>query len=160
MSALACLVAIGFTHASLVAAEPDPTGTPGPKGEDSFYLLWYLDGVWHLDGRGTPGRDVKFIGSVRVEGDLVTGKLNGVEASQNQEGVIVHRDGRGFDFQFIIRGKGRDGLDFKTGPKATAVAFKLLIDGVEAPTRIRIGQKSQNPTAASFTLPVPRPLVK
>jgi hypothetical protein len=46
------------------------------------------------------------------------------------------------------------GLDFKVGPAATGVKFKLLVDGAEDPKKILIGEKGVHPEKAEFTLPV------
>ncbi|MSR33139.1 MAG: hypothetical protein EXR99_16765 [Gemmataceae bacterium] len=66
--------------------------------------------------------------------------------------IFPRSDKRGFNFRFNTGG-ATDGLTFKTGPKATAVQFKLITGQDDDPTRIFIGFNGIHSKSATFKLP-------
>jgi hypothetical protein len=143
----------------------NPVGKPKQfkQGKRVAYGVWYEDGLWHLrmtskdgkaKGKGKNDR-VIFTGSVRVAGDRLLGEFQGLEKSKqalNADWVLPHAGGRGFDFQFATFGK-TDGVNFKAGPSAQSITFKLLVGGDDDPTRILIGASGAHPAKAEFALP-------
>jgi hypothetical protein len=156
---LATLTALGQT----TEGDPDPVGRPKLKqGQLVAVAVWYdaKESVWHLwttspAVKGGKASRVIFAGSVRVTGDRVAGEFDKLERTKraaNADYVLVHRDGRGFDFQFATFG-GADGVKFKAGAKAQSIRFKLLAGGVADPARVVIGAAGAHPKKADFTLP-------
>jgi hypothetical protein len=156
---LATLTALGRVS----DGDPDPVGRPKLKqGEQAVIAVWYdtKDEVWHLwttspAAKGRKAPRVVFTGSVRVIGGAVTGEFDRLERSKraaNADWVLIHRDGRGFDFQFATFGK-TDGVKFKAGAKAQSVKFKLLAGGMADPARVVIGAAGSHPKRAEFSLP-------
>ena len=164
------LVLVGLLGMGLVAvaADKDPPTTSDVKtygqpkqfdqGKDDLYALWYADGAWHLrtTAKGEKGHKAVFKGRIQIEGGKITeGNFQGLDKAKlakNADWVVPHPDGKGFDFSFATFG-ATDGIDFKVSKDATAVSFKLLVNGGDYPQRVLIGMKSQHPEKIPFSLP-------
>lgn len=151
------LLTAAFTSA---ADPPDPAGKPKQfvPGKGPAVAVWEDKGMWnlHVTWKDDKRSRIVFTGRVVVEGDKYTGDYGSLEKAKgaNADYVRPHRDGRGFDFRFTQSSVVAIGLDFKVGPAATGVKFKVLIDGAEDPKKILIGEKGVHPEKAEFTLPV------
>lgn len=133
------------------------------QGMKPVIAVWYEDGVWNIRAtskqgpNGTRGPRVLFTGLVRVEGDGFAGALQGLDQGPKSKKLAVDwvtpdADRRGFQFKFLTVGF-TDGVNFKPGPKATSIRFRLLVNGDDDPRRIIVGTKGVHPASADFTLP-------
>lgn len=156
---LACLIlTLAPSFPALASGdEPNPVGRPKKftQGKRAMYGVWNDDGIWRL--RMTGKKDVKviFTGVIRAQGDRLIGEWQGLEKAdkaKNADWIFPHTDGKGFDFRFVVFGK-TDGVNFKVGPKAESVMFKLLVDGDDDPKKILIGTEGKYPDKGDFTLP-------
>ena len=164
--ALVCTGLFVLSAGLLLGADEmlNPTGRPKQfeKGKHTTYAVWEDGGVWNIRTSvkaGPKGKDqrVQFTGIVTIKGDKVTnGEFQGLEKkpkAENADWVILHKDGRGFDFQFSTTTSNTDGVNFKLGPKAESVTFRLLVAGDDDPKRILVGAKGVHPPKAEFTFP-------
>ena len=163
--ALTCAALFVF-QAALVAADLDPAGRPKQfeKGKHTTFAVWEDDGVWHLrtavkdPAKAKKMERVQFTGRVKVNGDkIVSGEYQGLEKkpkAKDADWLEMHPDGKGFDFQFSTTNTNTDGLNFKVGPKAESITFKLLTAGDDDSKRVLVGKKGEHPEKAEFTLPV------
>lgn len=162
-------IAVLITLQTLVALAEDPNPNGRPKefkeGSTRSYAIWIDNGVWKLRTTSTALKNkqndegVVFTGSVRAEGGKLIGERGNVEKAKNiakADLIVEHKDGQGFDFRFATFGQ-IDGVNWTLGEGATAVKFKLLINGKEEPVRIFIGNKGEHPEKAEFTIAVPSP---
>lgn len=140
---------------------PNPIGMPkkgDPGGGVGAFRIWYLDGKWHLrtsceNSVGKKEKLIVFSGTVRCE-DKVTAEGLKLEKGNGKksDSITPHRDMKGFDFRFATYG-AIDEAEFTVADKGKNLKFKLLVDGVGAPTqRILIGKDGGNPEKSEFTL--------
>lgn len=166
--AIAIGVGLFILNASLIIAADgpslNPTGRPKAfeKGKHTTVAVWEDDGVWHIRTSVKPGPNgkdqrVQFTGLVTIKGDtVINGEFQGLEKkakAQEADWVILHKDKRGFDFQFSTTTNNVDGVNFKLGPKAESVTFRITVAGDDDPKRIIIGTKGVHPPKAEFTFP-------
>lgn len=165
--AVTCAALFVFQTAVAVAADLDPVGRPKQfeKGKDTTFAVWEDEGIWYLrtsvkteKGKKAKMAKVVFAGRVTAKGDKLTaGEVQGLEKKvkgKDADWIEVHRDGKGFDFQFTTFSSNTDGLNFKVGPKAESVTFKLLTADDDDPKRILVGAKGVHPEKAEFTFPL------
>ena len=155
-----CILAFILAPASAFDP-PNPIGMPkkgDPGGGVGAFRIWYLDGKWHVrtsceNSVGKKEKLMVFTGTVRCE-DKVTAEGIRLEKGNGKtaDTLTPHRDGKGFDFRFATFG-AIDEAEFTIGAKGKTLKFKLLVDGMNAPTqRILIGSDGTNPEKAEFTL--------
>ena len=166
--AMTCVALFVFQAALVVAADLDPIGRPKQfeKGKSTSFAVWEEDGVWQLrtsvkdPAKAKKMERVQFSGRVKVNGDkIVSGEYQGLEKKpkgkeKDADWLEMHPDGKGFDFQFSTTNTNTDGLNFKVGPKAESVTFKLLVAGDDDPKRVLVGKKGVHPEKGEFTLTV------
>ena len=169
---LTCLGLFALQAAAVLAAAdtPDPVGRPKQfeTGKSTTFAVWEDDGTWYLrTSTKNPGKGkvqkTAFAGTVKVTGDVLIGEFQGLEKSPDPKAadfVIVHKDNKGFDFQFSTFSKNVDGVTFKLGPKAESVTFKLRVEGDDDAKKIIVGKKGVHPEKAEFTFPVTPPKSK
>jgi hypothetical protein len=143
----------------------DPRGRPKQfeAGRGPMFAVWVEKGEWHIAVTSLPARQNKgqptiLTGSVWVEGDKVIGDWGKLEKSKDPrraDFIVPHKDENGFDFKFALGG-GVDTVKFKGGDKATAIKFRLAVEGRQQPGFIYIGANGEHPSKAEFTLPTRR----
>lgn len=157
----ACIVLMAsglFSVAENSARSIAPVGRPKyfSQGKHRMYGVWFEDGVWKL--RTTSGKGVKvdFTGSVEIDTDKITPDYSQLEGSKKKladsDLVRLNKSKNKMDFRFVTFG-ATDGIDFKVGPKAKSITFKLRTADDDDPKFIVIGGKGVHPDKGTFTLP-------
>jgi hypothetical protein len=139
--------------------EVSPIGVPknlGSKGSSTRYFLWYDAGGWHLRSDSNDKAHV-FTGLIDVVGGKVTSISNfdTLEAGGKKKKAdlgILSPDKKQISFKFTTS-TARDGFDFRVNEAATAIRFKLMIEGDVKPGHVLIGAASQPAPQKTFALP-------